>query len=72
MISPADTTVIAQSSVLMVCVARGDPAPAIQWAVDGNDISNCTSNRVCQAKLTVRYDALYSYTKVYRHSEGVL
>ena len=41
-----DKEVDAGSSVHMVCVAHGDPAPSIGWELDGQQITTCTSERV--------------------------
>ena len=36
----------ASSTILMVCVAHGNPAPSIGWQLRDTTVTNCTSQRV--------------------------
>ena len=45
-ITPSSDTVEIHSTVLLVCVAQGDPSPSISWDFEGSIITNETSDRV--------------------------
>ena len=51
-ISPSSDTVTIYSTVLLVCVAFGDPLPYITWEFDGSVINNETSLRVSNRTTT--------------------
>ena len=45
-IAPSSDTVSVYSTVMLVCVAYGDPPPSITWDFEGSIITNETSYRV--------------------------
>ena len=45
-ITPSSDTIEVHSTVLLVCVAQGDPSPSITWDFEGTLITNETSFRV--------------------------
>ena len=44
--SPQNETVDVSSTVFLVCVAHGNPAPSIGWQLDDTTVTNATSCRV--------------------------
>lgn len=52
--TPSDA-VNTSSTVLMVCVAHGSPAPSIGWQYRDTTVTNCTSQRVKLLHLSYMY-----------------
>ena len=52
-IAPSSDTISVYSTVMLVCVAHGDPPPSITWDIDGSIITNETSYRVSSTSYRV-------------------
>ena len=51
-VHPEDTVVIAGSTVMLTCVAFGEPLPSITWSLDGANVTNDTRTEIIEMRTT--------------------
>ena len=52
MVHPEDSVVIAGSTVMLTCVAFGEPLPSITWSLDGANVTNDTRTEIIEMRTT--------------------